>query len=118
MESMRPLAPLACALCLTACATHTPSWILPRDDGTAAAVSLSRQEADASIASVAAANDYCKERGRTAVFLKEQTEYQGVLTERGGGIARVAKNIPVVGDKLSSDEDFRVTARFKCVAQE
>ena len=64
------------------------------------------------------AKNYCKDKARTAVFLEEQTEYQGVLTERGRGIARVIKNIPGVGDEVTSDEDYRVTTRFKCVPVE
>jgi hypothetical protein len=91
---------------------------MPREDGSISAVSLAREESTAAIASVDHANRYCQERARRAVFLSQQTEYQGVLTERGGGIARVVKNIPAVGEKLASDQDYRVTSRFKCVAPE
>ena len=89
---------------------------MPREDGTISSVALAREEANASTASVEAANDYCKERTTQAVFIDQQTEYQGVLTDHGK-IARVVKKIPVVGDEISSDDDYRVTTRFKCVAE-
>ena len=91
---------------------------MPREDGTNSAISVAREESTAAIACIEEANAYCKERARRAVFLTEQTEYQGVLTERGRGIARVISKIPGVGDEITSDEDYRVTARFKCVPLE
>src|SRR5262245_14574380 len=100
--AMRPLARLAlisCALCIAACASPAPRWVLPREDGTNSAISLAREESTASLACVAAAQDYCNERALRPVFLSEQTEYQGVLTGRGEKLARVARRIPVVGDE-------------------
>jgi hypothetical protein len=91
---------------------------LPREDGSITAVSLAREESVAEIAGIDEAKSYCKEKAATAVFLDEQTEYQGVLTRRGGGIARVLRNIPGVGDKITTDEDYRVTTRFKCLPVE
>jgi hypothetical protein len=88
---------------------------MPREDGSISAVSVARVESKAASENVAEANRYCEKRAQTAVFTNEDTEYQGVLTERGGKLARIVRNIPAVGDRLTSDEDYRVTTQFKCV---
>jgi hypothetical protein len=92
--------------------------MLPREDGTVSAISVAREESTAALACVKQANEYCEERDERAVFLDEETHYQGVLTERTAGFARVAKNIPFLGDELTSDEDYRVTTRFRCLPAE
>jgi len=115
---MRRLTPLGSVLLLTACAASPTTRMLPREDGTISAISLARDESVAELAGIDEANSYCKQKGATAVFLDEKTEYQGVLTEKGRGVARVVKNIPGIGDKVTSDEDYRVTTRFKCVSTE
>lgn len=100
-------------LVLSACAANVATRLLPREDATVSAISVAREESTAAAANVKEATSYCKRKGGEAVFLDEQSEYQGVLTERSE--ARVVKSIPVIGDHLTSDEDYRVTTRFKCL---
>jgi hypothetical protein len=95
---------------------HVDSRLLPRQDGSVSVVSVAREESPAAAKNVVEANRYCKKQNRKAVFGEEQTEYRGVLTKSGEPFAKIAKNIPGVGDKVTSDEDFRVTTTFTCVA--
>ena len=94
------------------------SRLLPREDGSVSVVSVAREEWPAAERNVSEANRYCEKQSRTAVFGEEQTEYQGILTKRGSTLARIVKNIPTVGSRLTSDEDFRVTTSFKCIVTE
>jgi hypothetical protein len=103
---------------LSCCMTSVDSRLLPREDGTISAISVARDESPAAARNVSEANRYCEEQDKNAVFASETTEYQGVLTQRGGALARIAKNIPAVGSRLTSDEDYRVTTTFRCVARE
>ena len=97
---------------------NVDSRLLPREDGSVSIVSVAREESPAAARNVIEANRYCEKQDRKAVFGEEQTEYQGVLTKRGEPLARIAKNIPGVGGKVTSDEDFRVTTSFKCIGTE
>lgn len=117
--SARSRSPILVALfSLSCCFNDVNTRLLPREDGSVSAVSVAREESAAASQNVVEANRHCEGQGRRAVFGDEQTEYQGVLTKRGGAIARVAKAIPGVGGQLTSDEDYRVTTSFKCVATE
>ena len=106
---------VASLLLSSCCLNDVDSRLLPREDGTVSVVSVAREESPAAARNVIEANRYCEKQGRRAVFGDEQTEYQGVLTNRGTTLARIAKNIPGVGSRLTSDEDFRVTTSFKCI---
>jgi hypothetical protein len=106
---------LTSATLLAACATDVATRVLPREDGTIAAISVAREEAAAADANVKKANRYCEKQEGTAVFLEEETEYQGVLTTRGEAAARIIKRVPVLAENLTSDEDYRVTTCFKCL---
>jgi hypothetical protein len=103
---------------LSACAANVATRVLPREDGTISAISVAREESIAASASVKEANRYCDKQDGTAVFLDEETLYQGIWRKQTGGVDRVVKNIPVIGDKLTSDEDYQVTTRFKCLPTE
>ena len=105
-------------LFVSCCRNHVDSRLLPREDGSVSVVSVAREESPAAARNVIEANRYCERQGRKAVFGEEQTEYQGVLTKRGEPVARIAKNIPGVGSRVTSDEDFRVTTSFKCIGTE
>jgi hypothetical protein len=96
---------------LSGCATQLPTLLLPRQDGTISAVTVARDASAATAASVDKATEYCRKQKGVAVFLEEDVEYQGVLTEGG---ARTVRNVPYVGKALTSDEDFQVTAKFRC----
>jgi hypothetical protein len=109
---------LALVVFSSACAARVSTRMLPREDGTVAAISVAREESTAAVAGVKRANEYCEQRAARAVFLGEETKYQGVLTERTSRVARVARNVPFLGDELTSDEDYRVTTRFKCLPPE
>ena len=109
---------LVAFLFLSCCRNHVDSRLLPREDGSVSVVSVAREESPAAASNVIEANRYCEKQGRKAVFGEEQTEYQGVLTKRGEPLARIAKNIPGVGSRVTSDEDFRVTTSFKCIVTE
>ena len=109
---------LVAFLFLSCCLNNVDSRLLPREDGTVSVVSVAREESPAAARNVIEANRYCEKQSRKAVFGDEQTEYQGVLTNRGTTLARIVKNIPGVGSRLTSDEDFRVTTSFKCVVTE
>jgi hypothetical protein len=106
---------LTSVLVLSACAANVATRVLPREDATVSVISVAREESTAAGANIETANRYCKAKDGEAVFLDEQSEYQGVLTRSGEDAARVAKKIPVIGDSLTSDEDYRVTTRFKCL---
>ena len=103
---------------LLSCLNNVDSRLLPREDGTVSVISVAREESPAAARNVIEANRYCEKQSRKAVFGDEQTEYRGVLTNRGTTLARIVKNIPVVGSRLTSDEDFRVTTSFKCIVTE
>ncbi len=104
--------------CLSGCFNSVATRLLPREDGSLSAVSVAREESPAASRNVVEANRHCEDQGRRAVFGEEQTEYQGVLTKRGEALARIAKAIPGFGGQLTSDEDYRVTTSFRCVALE
>jgi hypothetical protein len=111
---------LVAVLLLSACANgatdanDVPTRIVPRDDGTISAISVAETEDVAATANVEKANRYCEAQGSRAVFSDEETEYQGILTRRGEGISKVLKRIPGANGDITSDEDYRVTTRFKC----
>ena len=109
---------LVAFLFLSCCHNNVDSRLLPREDGTVSVVSVAREETPAATRNVIEANRNCEKQGRRAVFGDEQTEYQGVLTNRGTTLARIVENIPGVGSRLTSDEDFRVTTSFKCIVAE
>ena len=109
---------LAALLFLSCSHNNVNSRLLPREDGSVFVVSVAREESPAAARNVIEANRYCEKQDRKAVFGEEQTEYQGVLTKRGEPLARIAKNIPGVGSRVTSDEDFRVTTSFKCIVTE
>jgi hypothetical protein len=115
---MRRSSILAAFLFLSCCHDPVTSRLLPQEDGSVSVVSVAREESPAAARNVIEANRYCEKQSRKAVFGEEQTEYQGVLTKRGEPLARIAKNIPGVGSKVTSDEDFRVTTSFKCIVTE
>lgn len=102
-------------LLLSACAADVSTRVLPREDGTISAISVAREEATAAVSNIEKADGYCKAQDRQAVYLDEETEYQGVLTKRGEAASRILKRIPSIGDEVTSDEDYRVTTRFKCL---
>ena len=107
--------PLLSVLLAACCSARVETRMMPREDGSISAVSVSRRESRAAMQNVDEANLYYEKLNRKAVFGDEETVYQGLLTRRGGGVARIVKNIPAVGGRLTSDEDYRVTTRFKCV---
>jgi hypothetical protein len=109
---------LVAFLFLSCCHNKVDSRLLPREDGSVSVVSVAREESPAAKRNVSEANRYCEKQSRKAVFGDEQTEYQGVLTKRGSALARIVKNVPGVGSRLTSDEDFRVTTSFKCIVTE
>lgn len=109
---------LVAILLLSACAADVATRVLPREDGTISAISVARQEEVAATANVEKANRYCEEQDRRAVFVDEETEYQGILTKRGEVVSKIIKKIPGVDGELTSDEDYRVTTRFKCLPSE
>ena len=106
---------LVVLLLLSCSHNDVDSRLLPREDGSVTVVSVARDQSPAAHRNVIEANRYCEKLNRRAVFGEEQTEYQGVLTKRGEPIVRIAKKIPGVGSKVTSDDDFRVTTSFKCV---
>jgi hypothetical protein len=113
---MRSLVIILTVFFLSACSsTPTSTRLMPRSDGTISAISTARDESIAAIASTKEAKRYCTEQKKSAVFLDESTEYQGILTSRG---ARTVRNIPTIGRGLTSDEDFRVTVSFRCETAE
>ena len=114
----RKLPTVISALWLSACATDVSTRLLPRDDGTISAISVAREEAKAAGANVDEANRYCEKHDATAVFIEEETEYQGVLTKRGESATRIINKIPILKDNLTSDEDYQVTTGFKCQPSE
>jgi hypothetical protein len=104
-------------LMLGGCASNppdVPTRILPREDGSISAVSVAGEADVASTANVEKAHRYCESQGARAVFSDEETEYQGILTKRGEAISKVIKRIPGAEDEVTSDEDYRVTTRFRC----
>jgi hypothetical protein len=109
---------LVAILLLSACATDVATRVLPREDGTISAISVARAEDVAATANVEKANRYCEERDGRAIFIDEETEYQGILTKRGEAASRIIKKIPGIDGELTSDEDYRVTTRFKCLPSE
>ena len=108
---------LIAVLLLSGCANDpaaVPTRILPREDGTISAISVAGEADVAATANVEKANRYCEAQGGRAVFSDEETEYQGILTKRGETISKVIKRIPGADGDVTSDEDYRVTTRFKC----
>jgi len=106
------------ALLISACASvpkDVPTRILPREDGSISAISVAGEADTAATANVEKANRYCEAQGGRAVFSDEETEYQGILTRRGETISKVIKRIPGAEGDLTSNDDYRVTTRFKCL---
>src|SRR5512134_404783 len=99
---MHRSSPFVAFLFLSCCANNVDSRLLPREDGTVSVISVAREESPAAARNVAEANRYCEKQSRRAVFGDEQTEYRGVLTTRGATLARIVKNIPGVGSRLTS----------------
>lgn len=85
--------------------------VLPGEDGVNRIVSRDIEKEGAEEAAVDAANDYCKDRGKSAIFLDEKTQYTGSMDEntrrnvRMGGKAAQAVGMTMGGLKGNRNSD-------------
>ncbi len=111
--------------------------VMPGDDGTNRVVVRDVEKYAAEEAAVDAANDYCRERGKDAVFLGDSVEYTGTMDEEEreairrqaeaatimGGVIRateardaavIFEGAGAVGRSTTSGKDYMAEVRFTC----
>lgn len=113
--------------------------VMPGADGNHKVVSRDIERDDAEEEAIEAAEDYCKDRGQTAVFAKEETKYEGSMDEQtrktvrtaskagmilggagalGGsrtqGAGAVLGTAGMVGYGVTSDRDYKSEVQFRC----
>ncbi len=114
---------LAASAVLTACSTASVR-IMPSQKGLVKVIARDIEMEGAEEAALKAATNYCEERDREVVFLKEQSKYTGSMDEatrkgiRSG--AKAVQYIPgggllsSVGKGIAGDRDYQAAALFKC----
>lgn len=125
-------------LVLNACSTASVR-VMPGENGVNKVVVRDIHKEDAEEEAVSAANKYCKEKNKEAVFTQEGTKYTGTMDESTrktvqkaskaamvlggiGGVVSRESAVPgavlggagTVGTIMTSDRDYESTATFKC----
>jgi hypothetical protein len=100
---------VAFVLALSGCCSATVN-ILPKEGGTAQAISTSAKEGCAIEKAQAEADDYCKKLGKTYVAINSESKYQGADPN-----AKLAIGVLTRGKHSgNTSDDYRVQLDFKC----
>lgn len=106
------IAALLCVILTTGCATNKNARVIQLESGRIEVLASAEKQSDAAIAAVDAADKYCEERNKEAVFSDTGND---TAKNRDSKALKVMKNLPVVGRVLAaSEEDATLRMSFRC----
>jgi hypothetical protein len=111
--------------------------VMPGEDGVNVVSAKDIEKADAEKAVVEAAQEYCKKKGKEAVFIESlHTQYTGSMDEKTRNLVRTGSRtmsalgamqtnvgekrsnalsgVGTAGEEMTSDRDYEAKVRFKC----
>ena len=110
-------------LILSGCSTAKVR-VLPAEKGLVKVFARDIEVEGAEEAALKAAKEYCEERNREAIFLKQQSQYTGKMDESTRKGIRAGANavdyvpgaslLSSIGKSVTGDRDYQAAALFKC----
>jgi len=117
---------IAASLSMVACSTAVVR-VMPGEKGLVKDFARDIELEGAEAAAHKAANEYCEEHDREAIFLKQKYGYRGTMDEATRknvrNTSKVVQSLPVVGifgsigASMTNDRDYLSAALFKCGAK-
>ncbi|OFZ41231.1 MAG: hypothetical protein A2070_03885 [Bdellovibrionales bacterium GWC1_52_8] len=105
---------IAGILMLVSGCASSPARVMLRENGQAEAVASSKKEGDAVIAAVDAAQRFCKDKGKEAIFASEKGKDRNCPEQPEDRALGVLKKLPGIGKAFEGDEKNEVGLRFRC----
>lgn len=104
---------LSLALLGGCASTKKSARVIQTESGKMEVIATANQEADAAIEAIDAANEHCKDKDQTAIFVDDQLDKK-TNSSAGKTLGVIIRKIPVLGRTIASNEKSKLAVQFRC----